>query len=353
VSLSRHMATRRDRGFTLIELLVVIAIIAILIGLLLPAVQKIREAANRMKCTNNLKQIALGVHNYSDVNGGLPPAVVMRNYNDTPYNDEIGPNWAVLILPFIEQDNLFKLYQTSISAWMSLSSNAPNTAASPYIEWENVRANRIPTYLCPSDGNSNTLCSRPLANVTNWARGSYAANCGPHFSYGSRLNGGSSSGGPWGLAGAGPFSVFDWQSRTAKLGMGIGQFPDGTSNTLLISEVINGLEAGDPRGVWAFGLAGSSTIVAHADGDCVKPNDKNGTTTGCSDDIRDAPDRPLQNGSNWTSCPSNQATARGRHPGGVNAALGDGSVRFVRDSIDQRSWWILNSVNDGQTLPNF
>jgi prepilin-type processing-associated H-X9-DG protein len=336
-------------------LLVVIAIIAILIGLLLPAVQKIREAANRMKCTNNLKQLALGVHNYSDVNGGLPPAMVMRNYADDPYNaPELGPNWAVLVLPFIEQDNLFKLYQVSISAWMSLSSNAINTGASPYVEWRDIRANRVPTMLCPSDSGGNQLCSRPLAGVTGWARGSYAANCGPHFSYGSRLNGGSSSGGPWGFAGAGPLSVFDWQSRTAKLGMGIGQFPDGTSNTLLISEVINGLQADDPRGVWAFGLAGSSTIVAHADGDCIKPNDKNGQVgVHCSDDIRDAPSVPERNGSNWTSCPSNQATARGRHPGGVNAALGDGSVRFVRDSIDQRSWWILNAVNDGQTLPNF
>jgi prepilin-type N-terminal cleavage/methylation domain-containing protein/prepilin-type processing-associated H-X9-DG protein len=351
VSLSRHLASRRDRGFTLIELLVVIAIIAILIGLLLPAVQKIREAANRMKCTNNLKQLGLGVHNYSDVNGGLPPGMVMRNYNDYPYtSNEHGPNWAVLILPFIEQDNLYKTFQVSITWWMSNNSGS----AVPDNNWLNIRGNRIPTYVCPSDSGANTLCNRPLANVTGWARGNYAANCGPHYTYGSRLNGGSSTGGPWGLAGAGPFSVFDFRSGSAKLGMGIGQFPDGTSNTLLIGEVVNGVDANDPRGVWAYGLAGSSTIVAHADGDCIKPNDKNGQgQPGCSDDIRDAPDLPARNMSNWTSCNSNQATARGRHPGGVNAALGDGSVRFVRDSIDQRTWWILNAVNDGQTLPNF
>src|ERR1700733_2624488 len=111
---------RTRRGFTLIELLVVIAIIAILIGLLLPAVQKIREAANRMKCSNQLKQLGLAAHNYHDVNGKLPPAVQMNLSVNNPadYNQNFGPNWAVLMLPYIEQDNLYNQNSNSIQNYM-------------------------------------------------------------------------------------------------------------------------------------------------------------------------------------------------------------------------------------------
>src|SRR5205085_10107719 len=121
--------------------------------------------------------------------------------------------------------------------------------------------------------------------------------------------------GPWGYAGQGPFSV--WTATTgSKIGMGVATVPDGASNTVMASEVLTGTgAANDPRGVWAFGLAGSSAIVAHADGDCQLPND--GPNRDCSDDIRDAPNVPSRNLSNWTSCNSNQATARSRHSGGV------------------------------------
>jgi len=125
--------TPRRRGFTLIELLVVIAIIAILIGLLLPAVQKIREAANRMKCSNNLKQIGLGAHNYNDTYGVLP-------HNGANTADNRDWCWAFVLLPFIEQDNLFRIVTTNAATYPGSSMTDVTGAVQIGIK----------TYMCPS-----------------------------------------------------------------------------------------------------------------------------------------------------------------------------------------------------------
>jgi prepilin-type N-terminal cleavage/methylation domain-containing protein len=137
--MSRPARTRR--GFTLIELLVVIAIIAILIGLLLPAVQKIREAANRMSCSNKMKQLALGLHNYHDVNNALPPGAqgrVLPNPNPTNQVTYIaGTSWIVFTLPFIEQDNLFKQYRFDLPHMDPVNGQGVGMAV-------------VPTLFCPS-----------------------------------------------------------------------------------------------------------------------------------------------------------------------------------------------------------
>src|SRR5688500_18412875 len=125
----RRHAVRRSSAFTLIELLVVIAIIAVLIGLLLPAVQKVREAAARVKCQNNFKQAGLAAHNYHDALGKFPPAVQVftppgqslstSNMLSMYRAPAVGPNWAIFMLPYMEQDSLYRQQATNIAAYMS------------------------------------------------------------------------------------------------------------------------------------------------------------------------------------------------------------------------------------------
>jgi prepilin-type N-terminal cleavage/methylation domain-containing protein/prepilin-type processing-associated H-X9-DG protein len=355
---------RNSRGFTLVELLVVIAIIAILIGLLLPAVQKVRAAAARAQCQNNLKQIGLAAHSYSDANRALPPAVLINDAMDRPFDPLStttpipGPNWAVLILPFMEQSPLYDPIASKIDDYRS---GADHTG------WGSVRGNVVKTYICPME-HRGRLAVRSSKYTGSWARGNYAGNmggglytninltppAGPGFAgqyirngtgvspryvpgntmihrttisgYGSLI-----SGGPW--ASAGPMTL---NSKVR-----VDQISDGSASTVLFSEVRVGRQAIDGRGSWALGLPGASLIAAG--GRNLPPNAKTG------DAIKNCLNEP-EDGMGCSPTDSGQAAAKSLHGGGVNATMCDGSVRFVSDDISVTNWHFLTCKDDGMAI---
>jgi len=350
-----HSSSVRRGAFTLIELLVVIAIIAILIGLLLPAVQKVRAAAARAKCANNLKQLGIAAHHYHDVNNAFPPAVQVAYFpvdgsldiTSAYRNPGFGPNWAVFLLPYIEQAPLY----ATINPASYMASNGVDQS------WRNVRSTTIPIMLCPADTGANV----PFAlNGGDWARGNYAASAGAGY-FNWTIGGTSSVGALGGSPSGGVGGIFgiNWGSTMTGI-------LDGTSNTILFNEVRIGLNSSDRRGVWAMGLGGSSVTAAVAIGDCFAPNDN----SEYADDIEDCNAvrqalgvgnsglGKLRMGCSNDNLPNNwpnwQAQARSQHTGGVNACLGDGSVRFIFNTISQTTWRYLNSRDDGQVLgPDF
>src|SRR5947209_6699415 len=154
------------RAFTLVELLVVIAIIGTLVGLLLPAVQKVREAANRLKCQNNLKQIGLACHSYHDANQGFPPGyLATASYTDGATDTTPGWGWGTFLLPYLEQDNLYRQID-----------RAQPVQNSPAIQ------TTVKAYLCPSDApppSAFPLTGPTGTSIVSAAPSSYAASCGP------------------------------------------------------------------------------------------------------------------------------------------------------------------------------
>ncbi len=289
-------------GFTLVELLVVIAIIGVLVGLLLPAVQQAREAARRMSCSNNLKQIALAMHNYHDTHSRFPPGTSSCCWG----------TWQPLILPFVEQENVSRLYVN----WGGNDDTGPRYGSEP--NRTDVTSRRFETFSCPSDTDN-----APIGPITNH---NYAVNYG-NTDYRQRANLNDV------IFGEAPFSP----NRNDKLGF--KTMTDGTSNTLLVSEVRQGQDR-DLRGFTWWGDATGFTAY-------LAPNsplpDRLYTSYYCNP----VPGMPCDAS---TADNPTMFASRSRHTGGVNSALGDGSVRFTSDSIDLIVWRAMSTAQGQEVV---
>lgn len=308
--------SRNRKGFTLVELLVVIAIIGILVALLLPAVQSAREAARRMQCGNQLKQISLATHNFNDTYKEFPYATRDRLEGDD------GNTWStgfIQILPFLEADAMAQLWDPDEPRNSTVDTDGDG--------WTNalLQQETIPTYLCPS----MVMPSGQLGAAENRGPSSYLFCAGTHspvmLHYGAYFPGGEPAFDgaivPVKTYVAPPFGAGPNHRKPTKF----RDIIDGTSNTLLAGEtdfMPRGLPSTDMGAVWAYGYIGYAW----------------GTT-----------DRKL-NDHDIPTTAGTYGCFRSQHPGGVQFAIADGSVRFLPETIEHSVYQAVSTRAQGEAV---
>jgi prepilin-type N-terminal cleavage/methylation domain-containing protein/prepilin-type processing-associated H-X9-DG protein len=353
------MFTRR-RAFTLIELLVVIAIIAVLIALLLPAVQSAREAARRMQCTNNLKQIGLALHNYYDVNSVFPMGASSGMRDLGQYQAKQNLSAHVALLPFLGETPVYNSFNFN---WGCEDSS---TVLCYQIQ-RTAQTSQIKAFLCPSDPFAGKSNNNGTSNTNN-----YYACIGTTTYYAVVGDTGIAT-----LKNTESSGLFAFQRS-----YGLQNCTDGTSNTVAFSEALVGNPSqtkrqknigvnnvtGFPTGALLLDASSAPTLLIQAIKTCTKAwesgshnvdtqRGQNWAHGAMAFTLFNTLVPPNNTQDQWTHCSNTGSgslsvfsNADSWHSGGVNVLLGDGSVRFFKESTNQRIWWALGTKAGGEII---